>query len=124
MMRCAWETVLRFSQNDLQVQGTPGAIAVLHTHLRRSDFDRHVQRVGPAAAVDAGRRRWRCKRRGKNGTYLFNEKALPKVFRSKRLAAIEAAGIPLPVRYPREWVAHCKSVGSGEKALILSLIHI
>ena len=34
------------------------------------------------------------------------------------LAAIEAAGIPLPVCYPKEWVAHCKSVGSGEKALI------
>jgi hypothetical protein len=24
----------------------------------------------------------------------------------------------LPARYPKEWVAHCKSVGSGEKALI------
>jgi hypothetical protein len=32
LMRCAWETVHRFSQNDRQLQGTPGAIAVLHTH--------------------------------------------------------------------------------------------
>jgi hypothetical protein len=117
-MRCAWETVHRFSQNDRQLQGTPGAIAVLHTHSRRLDFHPHVHLVVPAAAVDAGKRRWRRKRRGKNGTYLFNEKAMAKVFRAKMLAAIEAAGIPLPARYPKEWVAHCKSVGSGEKALI------
>jgi len=113
-----WETVLRFSQNDRQLQGAPGAIAVLHTHSRRLDFHPHVQLVVPAAAVDAATRRWRCKRRGKNGTYLFNEKAMAKVFRAKRLAAIEAAGIGLPASDPRQWVAHCQSVGSGEKALI------
>ena len=118
VMRCAWETVHRFSQNDRQLQGTPGAIAVLHTHSRRLDFHPHVHLVVPAAAVDAAKQRWRRKRRGKNGTYLFNEKAMAKVFRAKMLAAIEAAGICLPARYPREWVAHCKSVGSGEKALV------
>ena len=117
-MRCAWETVHRFSQNDRQLQGTPGAIAVLHTHSRRLDFQPHVHLVVPAAAIDAAKQRWRRKRRGKNGTYLFNERALAKVFRAKMLAAIEAAGICLPASYPREWVAHCKSVGSGEKALI------
>lgn len=118
LMRCAWETVHRFSQNDRQLQGTPGAIAVLHTHSRRLDFHPHVHLVVPAAAVDAAKQRWRCKRRGKKGTYLFNEKAMAKVFRAKLLASIAAAGIALPARYPREWVAHCKSVGSGEKALI------
>ena len=34
------------------------------------------------------------------------------------LAAIEAAGLSLPARYPTEWVVDCKSVGSGEPALI------
>ncbi len=118
LMRCAWETVHRFSQNDRQLQGTPGAIAVLHTHSRRLDFHPHVHLVVPAAAVDAAKLRWRRKRRAKKGTYLFNEKAMAKVFRAKMLAAIEAAGICLPARYPQEWVAHCKSVGSGQKALI------
>lgn len=118
LMRCAWETVHRFSQNDRQLQGTPGAIAVLHTHSRRLDFHPHVHLVVPAAALDAAKQRWRCKRRGNNGTYLFNEKAMAKVFRAKMLAALEAAGIGLPACYPRQWVAHCKSVGSGEKALI------
>ncbi len=118
VMRVAWETVQTFSQNDRQLQGTPGAIAVLHTHSRRLDFHPHVHLVVPAAAVDAEKQRWRRKRRGKKGIYLFNEKAMAKVFRARMLAAIEAAGIPLPVRYPQEWVAHVKSVGSGEKALV------
>ena len=118
LMGCAWETVHRFSQNDRQLQGTPGAIAVLHTHSRRLDFHPHVHFIVPAAAVDTRKRRWRRKRRGKNGSYLFNAKALAKVFRAKMLAAIEAASIALPVRYAKEWVAHCQSVGSGEKALI------
>jgi hypothetical protein len=47
----------------------------------------------PAAAIDAAKQRWRRERRGKNGTYLFNEKAMAKVFWAKMLAAIEAAGI-------------------------------
>jgi len=118
LMRGAWETVHRFSQNDHQLQGTPGAIAVLHTHSRRLDFHPHVHLVVPAAAVDAAKQRWRRKRHGTNGTYLFNEKAMAKVFRARMLAAIAAAGIPLPARYPQQWVAHVKPVGSGEKALV------
>ena len=118
VMRVAWETVHTFSHNDRQLQGTPGAIAVLHTHSRRLDFHPHVHLVVPAAAVDAEKQRWRRKRRGKKGSYLFNEKAMAKVFRARMLAAIEVAGIALPARYPQKWVAHCKSVGSGDKALV------
>ena len=35
LLRCSWDTVRTFSQNDKQLQGTPGAIAVLHTNTRR-----------------------------------------------------------------------------------------
>jgi hypothetical protein len=72
----------------------------------------------PAAAVDGEHKQWRTKRRKTKGGYLFNHKALAKVFRAKLLAGIEAAGLRLPARYPTEWVVDCKSVGSGEKALI------
>lgn len=119
LLATAWGTVKCFGQNDRQLAGIPGAIAVLHTHTRRLDYHPHVHLVVPAAAVDAAKRRWRTKRRGKAGrVYLFNEKALAKVFRGKFLAALEAAGLLLPARYPWEWVANCKAVGSGEKALI------
>jgi hypothetical protein len=119
LMQCCWETVRTFSQNDKQLQGTPGAIAVLHTNTRALDYHPHVHLVMPAAALDGKRRQWRTKRRGKTKVgYLFNHKALAKVFRAKMLAAIEAAGLTLPRSYPEKWVVDCKSVGSGEKALI------
>jgi hypothetical protein len=119
LMRCCWETVHTFSQNDKQLQGTPGAIAVLHTNTRRLEYHPHVHLVMPAAALDSERRQWRTKRRGKaKGIYLFNHKALAKVFRAKMLAAIEAAGLTLPRRHPEKWVVDCKSVGTGEKALV------
>jgi len=119
LMRCSWETVRTFSRNDKQLHGTPGAIAVLHTNTRQLEFHPHVHLVMPAAALDAKRRQWRTKRRGKaKAGYLFNYQALAKVFRAKMLAAIEAAGLTPPRRYPEKWVVDCKSVGSGESALI------
>ena len=82
LMRCCWETVRTFSQNDRQLQGTPGATAVLHTNTRRLDFHPHVHLVMPAAAVDGESKAWRTKRCGKSRKrYLFNHKALAKVFR-------------------------------------------
>ncbi len=103
LMRCSWDTVRTFSQNDKQLQGTPGAIAVLHTNTRQLEYHPHVHLVMPAAALDGAQKQWRTKRRGKaKGVYLFNHKALAKVFRAKLLAAIEAAGLTLPSRYPQE----------------------
>ena len=120
LMRCAWETVRTFSQNDKRLQGTPGAIAVLHTNTRRLDFHPHVHLVMPAAAVaDDDEKQWRTKRRGKGKKgYLFNHEALATVFRAKMLAGIKAAGLALPDRYPEKWVVDCEPVGTGEPALI------
>ena len=82
------------------------------------DFHPHVHLVIPAAAIDAKNRLWRTKRaKGKKG-YLFNHKALAKVFRAKMLDAITTEGLSLPERYAEKWVVDCKSVGSGEKALV------
>ncbi|PPD28351.1 MAG: IS91 family transposase [Methylomonas sp.] len=123
MIQCSWETVKAFAQNDPKLKGNAGAITVLHTHSRRLDYHPHVHLVMPAAVIDADKRLWRTPR-GKPGHdpkqtgYLFNHKALAKVFRAKLLAAITQAGLDLPRRYPETWVVDVKSVGSGDKALI------
>ena len=118
LMKCSWETLATFSQNDQQLRGTPGAIAVLHTHTRQLEFHPHVHLVVPAAAINAEDKQWRCKRFKKGASYLFNHRALAKVFRAKMLAAIQAAKLKLPAQYPQQWVVDCKAVGSGEKALV------
>jgi len=117
MIQCCWETLRTFSENDKQLQGTPGVISVLHTHSRRLDFHPHVHIVMPAAAIDATNKLWRIKVKN-NKHYLFNHKALAKVFRAKILDAITKAGLELPKHYPEKWVVDCKAVGTGDKALI------
>jgi len=110
----AWATLNTFCQNDKKLRGTAGAVAVLHTHNRRLDFHPHIHLVMPAVAFDARQRLWRNKDSG----FLFDHKALAKVFRAKMLGGIKGAGLKLPEKYPEEWVVHCKGVGSGQKALV------
>jgi hypothetical protein len=112
--KSAWETVNTFSQNDKALQGTTGAVTVLHTHNRRLDFHPHVHLVMPAGAINGKLKRWRSKK----GKYLFNQKALAKVFRAKMLDGITKAGIKCPVGVAEKWVADCKQVGSGAKAIV------
>ncbi|RLA19406.1 MAG: IS91 family transposase [Gammaproteobacteria bacterium] len=114
LFQCAWETLKSFSHNDKQLKGMPGMVAVLHTHSRRLDFHPHLHTIMPAGAMDKVRGLWRKK----EGAYLFNHKALAKVFRAKMLAAIKQARLTMPANYPEKWVVDCKQVGSGEKAFV------
>lgn len=131
LMQCAWDTLNTFSHNDRQLRATPGAVGVLHTHNRRLDFHPHVHMVMPAAALDTEHRLWRTKSRRKKArakgndhntqagdAYLFNHKALAKVFRAKVLDAIAHAGLTLPPVLPERWVVDCKAVGDGRQALL------
>jgi hypothetical protein len=114
LFECAWQTLESFSLTDKQLKGTPGVIAVLHTHSRAMNFHPHIHTVMPAAALDNANRLWRKK----SSKYLFNHKALAKMFRAKILAGLVKLGLSLPDYYPVKWVVDCKSVGSGDKALI------
>jgi hypothetical protein len=119
LMDCAWGTLRTFSQNHRQLQGSPGALAVLHTHSRRLEFHPHVHMAMPAAALDADRQLWRTLRKSAKGNgYLFNHEALAKVFKAKFLAALAALGLSLPCDLPKKWVVDCKGVGNGEKVLV------
>ena len=97
-----------------KLKGEPGVIAVLHTHSRALDYHPHIHAVMPAAVVDKLNRLWRTKQ----GKYLFNHKALAKVFRAKVLTQLAEENLILPKAVPQKWVVDCKQVGSGDKALI------
>jgi hypothetical protein len=119
MMECAWQTLRTFSINHRHLQGTPGAVAVLHTHSRPLEFHPHVHVVMPAAALDAKQSLWRSLRASKKGPgYLFCNKALATVFRAKVLDALRQLRLSVPAAVPDKWVVDLKSVGDGSKALI------
>jgi hypothetical protein len=126
LMQCAWDTLKTFSLNDKQLAGTPGAVAVLHTHNRRLGFHPHAHVCMPAAAINAEQRLWRTKvqqgktpgsRQPARGGYLFSHKALAKVFAAKLKVALTQAGFALPSDLPEHWVVDCKAVGDGQAAL-------
>jgi len=91
-------------------------VAVLHTHSRALALHPHVHLAMPAAALDADKRVWRTLRAG-NG-YLFNHKALAKVFRAKLLGRLAAAGLVVPSALPKRWVVDCKRMDHGAGALV------
>ncbi len=68
----------------------------------------------PGAGLDKKKRLWRVK----SNKYIFNHKALAKVFRAKILKTMSDNQLQLPEFYPKNWVVDCKSVGKGEKAII------
>ena len=114
IVRSLWETVNTFSQNDGHLQGSAGAVTVLHTHTRRLDYHPHVHLVMPAGAINKKERCWRSKK----CKYLFCHKALAIVFRAKMLEGIRQAGLGIPHCAPSKWVVDCKKVGAGDKALV------
>jgi len=68
----------------------------------------------PAASINMKTGLWRVK----SGKYIFNHKALAKVFRAKLLKELVEINLQVPNNCPKEWVVDCKSVGNGDKALI------
>lgn len=114
MFDCAWATLQSFCKNDTQLQGEAGAVAVLHTHSRELNYHPHIHVIMPAASIDKSKKRWRTKK----GKYLFNHKALAKVFRAKLLTRMNEEGLAFPAKIPKVWVVNCQFVGAGDKALI------
>ncbi|VAW73622.1 Mobile element protein [hydrothermal vent metagenome] len=106
-------TLKDFGLNPNKLGAELGMTAVLHTHSRRLDHHPHVHVIVPGGGIDQARRQWKKKK----GKYLFNEQALAKVFRARFLAAMKGAQLSIPDDLPGHWIADCKHVGTGAKAL-------
>lgn len=101
--------------NEKFLGGEIGMTGVLHTHSRQLAFHPHIHYVIPAGAIDPKLRAWKRK----DWHYLFPEKALARLFRQELFAFLKTSKIELPKKTPRkkDWVVHCKEVGSGGPAL-------
>ncbi len=113
MFDCVQETLKTFTRNDKKLSGTAGFTAILHTHSRELNHHPHIHVVMPAASINILTGLWK-----KKTGYLFNERAMAKVFRAKMLEALVDQGMKLPGDCPQKWITHCKSVGNGDKAII------
>lgn len=114
MFDCVQDVLKTFAQNDKQLQGSAGFTAILHTNTRAGEFHPHIHVVMPGAGINKKTGLWRVK----SSKYLFNHKALAKVFRAKLLEKIVDHDLQVPKNCPKKWVVDCKDVGNGDKALI------
>ena len=112
LIQSAVSTLKRFGLNEKNFNAELGLCVVLHTHTRRLDYHPHVHIVIPGGGIHKARNEWR-KIKGK---YLFNGRALAKVFRGEFLQQLKEAGITVPIT-PEQWVTQCKKVGKGTQAL-------
>lgn len=96
--------------------GTIGFTSVLHTHSRRRELHPHLHIIVANGGYDAKKKQWR---KGKSG-YLFNEKALAKVWRARMLDAINKhpeLSLTHVKQMPKKWIVNCTKVGYGLPAL-------
>lgn len=114
LFSCVQDTLKTFTRNDNKLGGEAGFTAILHTHARNLDFHPHIHVLMPGACIDKKAGLWKKK----SSKYLFNHKALAKVFRAKMLEALVGQGSSVPTNCPRKWVVDCKGVGNGDKAIV------
>jgi hypothetical protein len=87
--RAASKTLLTFGKNELN--GTPGFLAILHTWDQKLQTHFHLHCRVAGAAVSKDKKRWLPVKTD----YLFNQKALSRVFRGKfiqRLGHVRKTG--------------------------------
>ena len=113
MFECSKNTLQTFTKNDKKLGGTTGLMSVLHTHARNLDYHPHIHIIVAAASINKKTRMWRTKK----GKYLFNHKALAKVFRAKVIQRMAQLKLRLP-KSINNWITDCKYVGKGNKAIV------
>ena len=98
------------------VGGQIGMVGVLHTWGRNLNYHPHVHYLAPAGGLATDGQQWLASRRN----FLVPVVALSRIFRAKFRDALKKADlfdqVPAEI-WKRDWVVHCKSVGSGLPAL-------
>lgn len=110
LFQAAWQTLRLFFANDKQLQGKGGMLCILHTWGQNLAFHPHLHCLVPAAGI-GNDGELKLVRGGKQ--FLFNVKAMAKVFRAKfaeKLTALEKSDqliIPEIIRkqmFAKRWV--------------------
>lgn len=110
---CVSSVLKDFGLNPKNLGAEIGMTMVLHTHSRKLEYHPHLHVVIPGGGIDKNRKQWKKKDR----KYLFNEKALAKVFRARFLDALNKESLTVPTGIRSEWVVHCTRVGKGLPAI-------
>lgn len=113
LFNCVISTLKTFGLNPKHLGAEIGATMVLHTNSRMLNFHPHIHAVVPGGGINKRLAQWKRIK----SDYLFNHKALAKVFRGRFLAGLHEAGFNIPKDIPNKWVVDCTKAGKGISAL-------
>ncbi|MCP4414674.1 MAG: transposase, partial [Gammaproteobacteria bacterium] len=113
LFNCVISTLKTFGYNPKHLGAEIGPTMVLHTNSRRLNFHPHIHAVVPGGGVDKRNHQWKTVK----SDYLFNHKALAKVFRARFLTGLKEAGFSIPKNIPAKWVVDCTEPGKGISAV-------
>ncbi len=113
MFSCVADTLKDFGLNPDNLGADIAMTMVLHTHSRNLSYHPHIHVVVPGGGVDKKRKQWKSKK----SKFLFNQKALSKVFRARFLSALSISELYMPKKVPGKWIVNCSYAGKGLSAL-------
>jgi putative transposase/transposase-like zinc-binding protein len=114
LFRASSEALLVLASDPRFVGGKIGAVGVLHTWTRDLFYHPHVHYIATGGALSADGR-WRTSR----PDFLVHIKPLSILFRAKFRDLLKQSDLFHLVDqrvWNKDWVVHCKPVGSGESA--------
>jgi hypothetical protein len=93
-----------------------GFFGILHTWGRQMQYHPHIHYVVAGGGLSEDRKKWVSAR----GDFLVHVRALSKMFRGKLQQELKKSGVVHLIAndaWSRNWVVHCKAVGSGDRTL-------
>ncbi len=114
LFRASASATQLLAQDPRFLGGQIGMLGVLHTWGRNLSYHPHIHYLVPAGALAPDQRTWRPA----SPNFLVPVKALSRIFRAKFLHALCKTPVAIPTSvWKKDWVVHCKPVGSGSTAL-------
>ena len=125
LFKTAWQTLSQFAENPKHLGAQLGMISVLHTWGQNLSLHPHLHCIVPSGGVTkAGYWKNTKSKSGKsNAKFLFNVKAMSKVFRAKFVAELRKELPDLPQSlydglFKKKWMVFAKSAFKTNKSVI------
>lgn len=114
LLRASAAATQQLARDPRFIGGQMGMMGVLHTWTRDLRYHPHVHYLVPAGGLAPDDAMWLPARKN----FLLPVKALSRLFRGQIQRALRnnAADLPASV-WAKDWVVHCKPVGTGQTAL-------
>jgi hypothetical protein len=114
LFRASAAATQQLARDPRFIGGQIGMIGVLHTWTRDLRYHPHVHYLVPAGGLAPDGATWWPARKN----FLLPVKALSRLFRGQVQHALRQAAADLPTSvWTKDWVVHCKPVGTGQTAL-------